>query len=69
MAYRATRYRRRLQMPDDQNSSYEVLKRTAEDRSVRRESIGKKLPKNLLYSRQLKKKKKRKMKTYRQTGR
>jgi len=44
------RGRRRLQMLEDlyENNSYEVLKRTAEDRSAWRER--KKVLKNLLYS-------------------
>jgi len=52
-------------MLDDlyENNSYEVLKRTAQDRSARRDSERKhekESAKNLLYSRQLEKKKKKK---------
>ena len=45
--WKPTRGRGRLQMLDDlyENNGYEVLKRTAEDRSAWKESTGKKAPK------------------------
>jgi len=45
--WKTYRGRRRLRMLEDlyENNSYEVLKRTAEDRSAWRESIRKKVPK------------------------
>jgi len=47
MVGKPTRGRRRLQILEDlyENNSYEVLKRTAEDRSGWRESMRKKVPK------------------------
>jgi len=44
---KAMRGRRRLQMLEDlyQNNGYEVMKRKAEDRSARKESTTKKVPK------------------------
>ena len=57
MVGKPTRGRRRLEMLEDldENNSYEVLKSTAEDRSAWRDCTRKKVPKNLLYSRQIKK--------------
>jgi len=47
MVGKPTRGRRRLQMLEDlyENNSYEVLKRTAEDRSARRDCTRKKVSK------------------------
>jgi len=53
-----TRGRRRLQMLNDlyKNNSYEVLKRTAEDRSAWKESTRKKMPKHAVQLYRLRKK-------------
>jgi len=56
--WKPTRDRRRLQMLEDlyENNSYEVMKRTAEDRSAWRESTRKKVSKTSCTVGQLKKK-------------
>jgi len=50
MVGKPARGRRRLQMLEDlyENNSYEVLKRTSEDRSARRDCMRKKEPKSAI---------------------